>query len=690
MQCCNDRISALSKSVCLGLPLGISAYVAAISIAALVFPQSIVGTWVAAHLTQQQVIIALCTSIALATLFSLGCYCSLKSPAPKPIENEKPFITPLRDLLGMPSNAIDDHAKSILPRFQQRLSPAQKQQYEQYTSSSKENHPWIGKPLFSGADFIVRHGAMHASFNALMIPLFLDLHREAGSPEAFQVTNDEVLYLMIVALFHDSGRVSISQDLSGDTPKMEKEGAQACFKYLTSVLHLPVKKARFFANLIIEKEKCQEVTIFHDLLYDVDVLAVLRADDWFFSKTFLRFFQKYGGDPVLLASLDGVILEAKKFLVSLGDSPFSMEIFGEKIEGSFDLSLKRQYELDPDCYGVMELAMSNFPVLKARYNRGLLSSMFVVKTSSLKAAYEESFDYNNHFHYLIPEDLAFLLNAYCLKHQKNTFRDTTNVKVIGYDDSSFFRLNEYLSAILPHLNEGESIKLLFSLKTKEPKDNPHYIPLFLRKEGQVLKVFIHDAVNGIAFDADSHHGLIEALSEVARKYSLALDCIVSSAKIQENKINSSIHGYQALLFFMKEGCLLFDSFKEADFVPRKLMIKDKEKMYIRHLKAEKLPPRLLKFSTRQLLEVPHQNPSLFDIHSNATISSKKGITLGNYITQHSSQHGFNVAASTNMHKYRHRILTILKELCILDTRFNPPGLNVYQARMAFLSYPTLH
>lgn len=125
------------------------------------------------------------------------------------------------------------------------------------------------------------------------------------------ISTDDLKFLELSALFHDSGREGDGEDL------WEHDSATLFYFYLTRLLEVPHEKAKFFSEVILNKDYKQggkyyyidsveadniifavednsqrEKTIYQKLLHDADCLDIIRARDKF-DAAYLDFYNDY-------------------------------------------------------------------------------------------------------------------------------------------------------------------------------------------------------------------------------------------------------------------------------------------------------------------------------------------------------------------------------------------------------------
>ncbi|MGD9590913.1 MAG: TIGR02452 family protein [Candidatus Berkiella sp.] len=309
--------------------------------------------------------------------------------------NIKPVSRTLQKLcshqaLGASSN-LSDHAKVILADLYQDHHLIEK------VVADYENYDIGNGTIFKNADFVVRHGAMHACRTALNIALFAKLYQKWGDQEALKLSSQDMLMLQIVALFHDAGRIVHANDLGRDTPLCEATGAQYCYEYLKKYFPLvPDSKLKLLADTIKNKDKNQN--IYCKLLQNADCLEVLRADDWAFDAKYLKFYQDYHTNNAAMDDLHQLVHEMKLFLVSLGDSlqDFVSSHNHQVLQGQFSLANKRKYETNANCFELLEKALNKNKFLKERYEPAHKASQQPKSTMAQFKLHTKKNDQQNH------------------------------------------------------------------------------------------------------------------------------------------------------------------------------------------------------------------------------------------------------------------------------------------------------
>ncbi len=141
---------------------------------------------------------------------------------------------------------ISAHAHAIIREFY----------HQPYKNQKPKNK--IARPI---------HGGQHTSRVALDAEVFTKLYRRYGDERALKLTDEDLFYIQIAALFHDAAREDDDED------RWDKESAALCFKYLVEVLKLHPKKAQIYAHAIANKDY-QPGGEYHHLIYDPDTKKV--------------------------------------------------------------------------------------------------------------------------------------------------------------------------------------------------------------------------------------------------------------------------------------------------------------------------------------------------------------------------------------------------------------------------------
>lgn len=284
-----------------------------------------------------------------------------RNTAPFPILRMRTFSPPCITLPAPSLVSFNEHLKTIVNTFLQNPPPAHAiSSFQSYASYYP--HRYQGQSIFNGADFYVRHGAMHHSHVALLIAPLVRLYKNLGDVRAQALTNREIEMLTIAALFHDYGRLQVGNDLGGDTAEMERIGADACFYYLRAHYGATDEEAEKIRQACIGKDHAlASKTIYQEILQNADCLAVLRADDWNFDVRYSNlhtriessFFAGQKADHH--RTFEQLIAANKRFLVAVGDSPYDLTTStGELIQGNFNLATKRSYERSPNCFALLQ------------------------------------------------------------------------------------------------------------------------------------------------------------------------------------------------------------------------------------------------------------------------------------------------------------------------------------------------
>lgn len=253
----------------------------------------------------------------------------------------------IRSELPIKTIAMHTHALQIFKNYHSKYIPLKDDQ--SYISPGQ--HPWKNQQIFKDADFFVRHGLMHHSHVALLIPILVEIYQVLGNSRALRLSSREIDMLQIGALFHDYGRLIKQSDLTDDEHDMEKMGANACYEYLIQHFNATHDEANTIKQSMMEKDSKNNAFIFQILLHEADCLAVLRADDWEFKPKYLFLWEETKNNPDKRTLLHACIEANKRFLVEIGDSPYDLKtLSGEIIQGRFDLKQKETFEKDPYCF----------------------------------------------------------------------------------------------------------------------------------------------------------------------------------------------------------------------------------------------------------------------------------------------------------------------------------------------------
>jgi hypothetical protein len=181
------------------------------------------------------------------------------------------------------------------------------------------------------------HGIQHVSRVAHYIPVFTNLYRRYGDPEAPALTERTLQLLTIAALFHDAARENEDVDL------WDKESALLCYFYLKDVLKVDADEAALIAEAIANKDQENGVyfklhesktkpdeyewkeeprpqkNILQKIIHDADCLDILRARDCF-DANYLDFYKDHAKtNPKALDEMATAITEGRKQNTRQGD-----------------------------------------------------------------------------------------------------------------------------------------------------------------------------------------------------------------------------------------------------------------------------------------------------------------------------------------------------------------------------------
>ena len=121
------------------------------------------------------------------------------------------------------------------------------------------------------AGMVTHHGAKHVARVAYYIPMLVELYKKSGDAEAASLTPEDITLLQFAALLHDAGRKGENVDL------WERESAEICKQFFVEN-GLPEKKAEYYANIILNKDKPHaEKTLLEKIMHDADSLDIIRV-----------------------------------------------------------------------------------------------------------------------------------------------------------------------------------------------------------------------------------------------------------------------------------------------------------------------------------------------------------------------------------------------------------------------------
>ncbi len=233
------------------------------------------------------------------------------------------------------------------------------------------------------------HGAMHASRVGLYARLFANLYREFGDVEAQKLTEEDVLLLQIVAMFHDSARQNDGNDI------WDNNSAELCFNYLKSI-GVNEERAKFFSHGISYKDVAGEKNIVQKVIHDADCLDVIRMA-YQFKIEELDFYQKIvKQNPQSLNQeaferIKKIVFEARELVskqndfkhkdhkeagrIAVGYDQSTIVEGGKEISVTFDLAKKKEFEHAPNCFAeTQKFITSNkttLPAINSSLNQAL-------------------------------------------------------------------------------------------------------------------------------------------------------------------------------------------------------------------------------------------------------------------------------------------------------------------------------
>lgn len=179
------------------------------------------------------------------------------------------------------------------------------------------------------------HGIQHVTRVALYIPIFANLYRKQGDPEALALTAENIKLLQLAAIFHDAAREDEGID------RWDYDSALLFYHYLTITLGINKEIARLFAECIANKDCDQDhpyfelraldgeftwhsteeikKNIYQKLIHDADCLDIIRARPHF-DKTYLDYHAYTLRDLVSAQELETLINQARSLIVNEGDA----------------------------------------------------------------------------------------------------------------------------------------------------------------------------------------------------------------------------------------------------------------------------------------------------------------------------------------------------------------------------------
>ena len=186
------------------------------------------------------------------------------------------------------------------------------------------------------------HGIEHVTRAALYIPVFINLYRKHGDPDALNLTDEDVKLLQLAALFHDSGREAEGID------KWDNESAMLLYSYLTLLLGVDATKAKLISEAIANKDISPDgyfkiinynngkiewrwkaiasdhpKNIYQKIIHDADCLEIIRARDAY-DASYLDFYTNIASladKQIALEEMAHLICEARSLITIQGDAP---------------------------------------------------------------------------------------------------------------------------------------------------------------------------------------------------------------------------------------------------------------------------------------------------------------------------------------------------------------------------------
>lgn len=220
------------------------------------------------------------------------------------------------------------------------------------------------------------HGISHTASTALMVRSLVNFRQNHGDQNC-QLSENDIFYLQITALLHDSARQGDNEDL------WDLASGEMCYHYLRTHYGLTPEKAKFYAEAIANKDMMDEYNelivdepdnirwapaktssfpkpIEWQILHDVDSLEIIRARDQFKGKLLdVAEWLMQTDNEEGLNELGMIYSEYKRFIRSRGDE-----------YGNLNKETKLLYE-QADCgLKILSLWEKEFPALNACYNNG--------------------------------------------------------------------------------------------------------------------------------------------------------------------------------------------------------------------------------------------------------------------------------------------------------------------------------
>jgi hypothetical protein len=229
----------------------------------------------------------------------------------------------------------------------------------------------------------IYHGIEHVSRAAVYAKVFANLYRKHGDLEAENLSEEDLKLIQIALIFHDSAREDENVD------HWDHESAIFLYYYLTRVLGVDLKKAKFVAEATANKDPSPEKgyftlfehedgeiswqftrneensfpekNIFQKIIHDCDCLDIIRARNQFDAR-YLDFYKEIASKPgneIALEEMAELITEARSLIYTQGDARIKLR-----------LDVKKRYEHEAAYSSITaDIHPETYPILFALYER---------------------------------------------------------------------------------------------------------------------------------------------------------------------------------------------------------------------------------------------------------------------------------------------------------------------------------
>lgn len=247
----------------------------------------------------------------------------------------------------------------------------------------------------------VIHGVMHASRTSIWINILIQMLRQMDHKDVKLLSDEDIFYLHIVALFHDAARKSEGKD------HYEAESQEKCQAFLEAI-GLTSERAFYYASLITTKERKDfrdaKIGLLRKLLQSADSVDISRTKSSFHINRMHLWqdFKKTGQENKLITFATHAIcvIASQQDLtydctLMVEDKPFVKirstlnEKYLEQIKASKndhdaievidipcnkEIDLKKEYEHSKDCYQRIMADVSNDSFLQSYIGENILAN----------------------------------------------------------------------------------------------------------------------------------------------------------------------------------------------------------------------------------------------------------------------------------------------------------------------------